>query len=85
MRGDGSLFGVINLEERRLARYQLTMNTVQEITEAIERLEMKEQVKLMRDLPQRLKISPEDLAWMQLAEPAFSFWDNPEDAIYDTL
>jgi hypothetical protein len=23
------------------------------------------------------------LAWSRLAEPAFEFWNNPEDAVYD--
>jgi hypothetical protein len=61
------------------------MSTVAEISEAIERLDVKEQVKLLQALPQHLKIDPDDLAWTRLAEPAFSFWDNPEDAIYDQL
>jgi hypothetical protein len=29
--------------------------------------------------------SAENPAWLKLAEPAFAFWDNPADAIYDTL
>ncbi|MCI0743807.1 MAG: hypothetical protein L0Y58_00225 [Verrucomicrobia subdivision 3 bacterium] len=61
------------------------MSTITEISEAIERLDVKEQLELLRILPQHLKISPEDLAWSRLAEPAFDFWDNPEDAIYDRL
>ena len=59
------------------------MSTVAEITEAIEKLDVKEQVELLKTLPQHLKISPDDLA--RLAEPAFEFWNNPEDAIYDEL
>ncbi len=59
------------------------MSTVAEISEAIEKLDVREQVKLLEVLPQYLKISPEDLAWSRLAEPAFTFWDNAEDAIYD--
>ena len=59
------------------------MSTVGEISEAIEKLNAKEQVELLRVLPQHLKISPESLAWSQMAEPSFEFWDNPEDAIYD--
>ena len=26
-----------------------------------------------------------DESWMRLAEDAFAFWDNDEDAIYDSL
>lgn len=28
---------------------------------------------------------PYDTAWLNLAESSFEFWDNEEDAIYDTL
>lgn len=28
---------------------------------------------------------PYDTAWLNLAEASFEFWDNEEDAIYDTL
>jgi len=61
------------------------VSTVVEISEAIDKLDVKKQVELLRILPQHLKISPDDLAWSRLAEPAFEFWDNPEDAIYDKL
>jgi hypothetical protein len=61
------------------------MSTVAEINEAIEKLDLKDQIKLLQTLPDHLKISPDDLAWVRIAEPAFTFWDNPEDAIYDKL
>ena len=61
------------------------MSTVAEISEAIEKLDVKEQVRLLQTLPQHLKTTPDDLAWTRLAEPAFEFWNNPEDAIYDDL
>jgi hypothetical protein len=65
--------------------YNCVMSTVAQIAEAIEKLDAKDQVKLLKALPQHLKIAPEDLGWSRLAEPAFAFWDNEEDAIYDTL
>jgi hypothetical protein len=61
------------------------MSTVAEINEAIEKLDVKDQIKLLQSLPEHLKISPDDLAWTRLAESSFAFWDNPEDAIYDKL
>ena len=61
------------------------MSTVAEISQAIEKLDVKQQVELLRILPQHLKVSADGLAWSQLAEPAFEFWNNPEDAIYDQL
>ncbi len=59
------------------------MSTVQEISEAIERLDVPDQVRLLRELPAHLKIQPEDLAWLKASEPAFEFWNNPEDGDYD--
>ncbi|PYK01311.1 MAG: hypothetical protein DME23_04410 [Verrucomicrobia bacterium] len=61
------------------------MSTIQEIAEAIEQLPVKEQIQLLNELPHHLKISADDAAWPKLAELAFAFWDNPDDAIYDTL
>ena len=61
------------------------MSTIKEIEEAIEQLDIKEQVKLLKELPAHLKISSDDIAWMSLAEPSFNFWNNPNDAAYDKL
>ena len=56
------------------------MSTVVEISAAIDKLDVREQVELLRILPRHLKISMDDLAWTRLAEHAFEFWNNPEDA-----
>ena len=61
------------------------MSTVREISEAIEHLDVREQIRLLQDLPAHLKIQPDDVAWLKAAESAFKFWNNPEDAIYDQL
>jgi hypothetical protein len=61
------------------------MSTPQEIVEAIEKLDMKQQVQLLEELPSHLKFSLDDIAWARVAESAFDFWNNPEDAIYDRL
>ena len=60
------------------------MSTVQEIGEAIEHLNVRDQIRLLHDLPAHLKI-PDDVAWLKAAESTFEFWNNPEDAIYDQL
>lgn len=59
--------------------------SLQEIERAIEQCPPEEQRKLLAELPHLLKLSPADLASLKLAEPAFEFWENPDDAIYDTL
>ena len=61
------------------------MSSIQEIEEAIERLDVPQQVQLLRDLPARLKITPDDVAALRNGESAFGFWDNPDDAAYDQL
>jgi len=61
------------------------MSSVQEIEEAIGRLDVPQQVQLLRDLPSWLKITPEDVAALRNAESAFAFWDNADDAVYDAL
>ena len=59
--------------------------SLQEVERAIEQFAPDEQRRLLAELPQLLKIPQMDVALMKLAEPAFRFWDNPDDAIYDTL
>jgi hypothetical protein len=61
------------------------VSTVQEISRAIEHLNVRDQMRLLHDLPAHLKIQPDDVGWLKAAEPAFEFWNNPEDAIYDEL
>ena len=61
------------------------MSSVQEISEAIEHLDVREQIRLLHELPAHLKIQPDDVAWLKTAEPAFEFWNNADDAIYDGL
>ena len=61
------------------------MSSVREINEAIEHLDVREQIRLLQDLPGHLKIQPDNIAWLKAAERAFEFWNNPEDAIYDQL
>jgi hypothetical protein len=61
------------------------VSTIAEISEAIEKLDLKDRVELLRVLPHHLKVSPEVLAWTRVAESAFDFWNNPEDACYDQL
>jgi hypothetical protein len=61
------------------------VSMIQEISRAIEHLNVRDQMRLLRDLPAHLKIQPDDVAWLKVAEPAFEFWNNLEDAIYDKL
>jgi hypothetical protein len=59
--------------------------TLHDIERAIEQFPPEEQRRLLAELPRLLKFSDVDLASLKLAEPSFQFWDNPDDAIYDTL
>ena len=59
------------------------MSTVQEIGEAIEHLNVRDQLRLLHDLPAHLKIQPDDVGWLKATEPTFEFWNNPEDAWHE--
>lgn len=58
---------------------------VDKIFDEIKGLSQEEQREFLTLLPKALKVTPEDLLWARLAEPAFAFWDNPDDQIYDEL
>ena len=58
---------------------------VEKISQDVKTVSKEEQRGLPRLLPKALDVTPEDLLWARLAESSFSFWDNPEDEIYDEL
>jgi len=58
---------------------------VRRVIQAIAKFTTEEQRAFLSSLPQVLKIPWEDILWLKLAESAFAFWNNEEDAIYDTL
>ena len=58
---------------------------IEKIFDEIKNLSGNEQREFLSLLPKALNLAPEDLLWARLAESAFSFWDNPEDEIYDEL
>jgi hypothetical protein len=62
--------------------YVMTLKTLEK---AIQMLKPEEQRKFLRDLPALIRLSKEDLARLKAAEKSFSFWNNPEDAVYDHL
>ncbi len=59
--------------------------SVEQVLGALRDLPPEAQQEVLNRLPSVLAPSPEELAWLHLAEPAFQFWDNPEDAAYDAL
>lgn len=59
--------------------------SLQDVEHAIEQFALEEQRQLLAELPHLLKISAVELAYLKLAEPSFEFWENPDDAVYDTL
>jgi len=58
--------------------------TLKALEKAVKNLDPEEQRKFLRDLP-ALIFPREDYLRLKAAEKAFSFWDNPEDAVYDRL
>ncbi len=58
---------------------------IDKIFRDIKSLSEDDQREFLSFLPKQLKVKPEDLLWARLAESAFSFWDNPEDQVYDEL
>jgi len=78
-------YSMLGVGRLLLCRLEFGVSTVQEISEAIQHLDVRGQMQLLRDLPAHLKIQPDDIAWLKAAEPAFEFWNNPEDAVYDEL
>ena len=58
---------------------------VQQAVRIIQEFEAQERDQFLSLLPKLLGISSEDYGWLRLAEPAFEFWDNEEDAIYDQM
>ncbi len=59
--------------------------TLKSIEKAVKTLKPKEQRKLLADLPSLIRISPEDIARLKVAEKSFQFWNNSEDSIYNTI
>lgn len=55
------------------------------IVAAIKQANPEEQRDLLAQLPYLLDIERDDFALLKLAEQSFSFWDNPDDSIYDDL
>ncbi len=63
----------------------MTKSTVHRLEkEFIGATSQQQRVFLMR-LPYMLDLSPSDLALLKASETAFAFWDNPDDAAYDSL
>ncbi len=59
--------------------------TLQDVERAIQQFPPEQQQRLLAELPRLLRISGTDLVYLKLAESAFQFWDNPDDATYDAL
>ncbi len=77
------------VEERILGQRMATVSPlsprVQQVVQIIQEFKIQERDQFLHLLPNLLSISPEDYGWLKMAESAFKFWDNEEDAIYDRL
>ncbi len=58
--------------------------SVEQVLGAVRDLPAEDQREVLSRLPSVLALSQEERAWLRLGEQAFGFWDNPEDAAYDT-
>ena len=59
--------------------------SLEKIEQAIANADPQTQKRLLRDMPRLLKIPADNMALLIISQPAFGFWDNPEDSIYDEL
>jgi len=77
------------VEERMLGPLMATSSPlsprVRQVVQIIQEFKFQERDQFFRLLPTLLNISSEDYGWLKIAESAFEFWDNEEDAIYDQL
>ena len=55
---------------------------VRQAAQIIREFKIQEQDQFLHLFPTLLSISPEDYGWLKMAESAFEFWDNDEDAIW---
>jgi len=58
---------------------------VRQVVQIIREFESQERGQFLYLLPTLLNISSEGYGWLKMAESAFEFWDNEDDAIYDRL
>ncbi len=59
--------------------------TLKTVEKAVRSLKPEEQRKFLAHLPKLIRLKADDLARLKAAEKSFSFWNNPQDSIYDTL
>lgn len=59
--------------------------SLEEVEQAIQQFSPEDQQRLLAALPKLLKRAEIDFSALKLAEPSFQFWENPDDAMYDTL
>ncbi len=62
-----------------------TKPSLKEVENAVEQFDQQEQQHLLSKLLSLMSIPLEDIALLKVAESSFDFWDNPEDAVYDSL
>ena len=55
------------------------------VEKAIRQFAPEQQRKLLLKLPRLLKLPPEELELLCLAETSFKFWNNSADSVYDAM
>ena len=59
--------------------------SLDQLEATISRAPVEQQRAFLAHLPQLLRLPAADLGFLKAAEQSFTFWDNPDDAIYDRL
>lgn len=71
---------------RRLIRMSIRARYAEGVFEPIDEVKDARPGKIYRIFSdEELRRLKDDLGWLQAAEKSFDFWNNEEDAVYDTL
>jgi|GEM_PF-1278608 len=73
------------IPETPLATVSPLSPRVRQVMQIIREFESQERGQFLHLLPTLLNTSSEGYGWLKMAESAFEFWDNEEDAVYDRL
>jgi hypothetical protein len=77
-------FGITHLQLSSILEH-MSRSSIRRLEKEFAGAPPEEQRLFLMRLPRLLDLDPSDVARLKAAEPAFAFWDNPDDAAYDAL